>query len=87
MTEVWKIIGYDTFEESYYPVPGSYQDERSTRLAAKLRLDLLNQTQPPESSGGQNEGAIQDRIFIKRPDSTLYRFIPIPGEFDDKTKT
>ncbi|MDO8429457.1 MAG: hypothetical protein Q7S88_02410 [Candidatus Daviesbacteria bacterium] len=87
MKEVWNIVGYDTFEESYYRVPGSYLDERSTRLAAKLRLDLLNQTQPPDQTGGQNDEGIQDRIFIQRPNLTLYRYVPIPGEFDEKPKS
>lgn len=80
MKEMWKIIGYDAFEGEYYSLDGEYENELQVRAAALERMKLLEETQPSVDSGGQDEFAIQDCIFIKRPNGTRYRFIPIPPD-------
>jgi len=71
----WKLRGYDTFEEEYYDIEGEHPDEATARKAAQEKLADLNLTQPIESSGGQEDHGIQDRIFIVRPDGSTYRFL------------
>ena len=80
MKEIWRLVGYDTFEEECYSLNGEYEDEYSARIIALERFKMLQKTQPFEDSGGQDELGIQDRIFIQRPNGTRYRFIPIPPE-------
>lgn len=80
MKEVWRLVGYDTFEGEYYPLYGEHEDEHNARIAAIERFRMLKETQSSEDSGGQDEFGLQDRIFIQRPDGSKYRFIPIPPE-------
>lgn len=49
----WKLEGYDTFSNEYYPLEGTYPTEIGARRAAQLRYEELERTQPTESSGGQ----------------------------------
>ena len=70
----WKIEGYDTFENEPYPLPGEYDGEDSAVDEAKKRLAELELSQPSETSGGQDYGGIQDKIYIVRPDGTKYLF-------------
>ena len=82
MKNEWKLVGFDAFEGEYYLLVGDYSSELEARQAGVLRFRLLNETQPPEQSGGQCDLGIQDRIFIKRPDGSKYRFIPLPEDFN-----
>ncbi len=72
--KAWTLEGYDTFDSSSYPLEGSFSTEQDAKRAAQERLAVLESTQPSESSGGQDEDAIQDQVFIIRPDGTKYRF-------------
>lgn len=81
MTEIWKLLGYDTFEEGFYPLSGQYHDEESAYAAAVARLDSIEEIQPTEESGGQaidenDPRGIQDQIFVVRPDGSRYRVLP-----------
>jgi hypothetical protein len=68
----WRLFGFDTFSSEWYPLPGTYKDEKSAKAAAKRRLEALEKSQPSKDSGGQN--GLQDKVFIERPDGTRYRF-------------
>jgi len=70
----WKLEGYDTFDESTYPIEGEYDTEEEAQAAAKERLTQLEESQPSASSGGQGFGGIQDQVWIIRPDGTKYHF-------------
>lgn len=81
--KIWRVVGYDTFEEEFYSIHGAdYVTEEEAQQAARVRFDILNKTQPmeEEDSGGQDDDGIQDRIFIERPDGSRYRFILIPQD-------
>lgn len=82
MTESWKLVGYDSFDETYYSLSGVFPNETEARQSAVLRLRSLEITQPSDNSGGQGEFGIQDRVFIERPNGTRYRFIPLPEELE-----
>lgn len=69
----WKLEGYDTFDDSEYPLEGAYATEDLARIAASERLKELDKTQP--SAGGQDEFGIQDQVFIVAPDGSKYRFM------------
>ena len=74
----WKLEGYDTFEDhpgEYYPLAGEYDSEEKAKEAARARLAHLEETQPSESSGGQDDGGIQDEVYIICPDGKRYRFL------------
>lgn len=70
----WKLEGFDTFLEESYPLAGEYSTEEEAIQAAEKRLEELEEEQPTNSSGGQGEFGIQDRVYIIRPDGTKYRF-------------
>jgi len=72
----WTLQGYDTFSREDYDLPGQYWTEAGAQRAARRRLRYLERTQPSASSGGQKEFGIQDRVFIVRPDTTNYRYLP-----------
>lgn len=73
----WKLIGYDTFADEEYVLPGEgYDTEDLAKEAAMKRLKLLEETQPSNESGGQAEVGIQDQIYIAGPNNIKYRFIP-----------
>lgn len=84
MENEWKLVSFDTFAETFYHLPGTYVGEKEARQAGALRLEELNKNQPPETSGGQDDLGIQDRIFVQRPDGSRFRFIPTPEEFGQK---
>jgi len=53
-----------------------YSSERETLDAAFKRLQYLEETQPPSSSGGQRPDGIQDRVYIQALDRKLRRIMP-----------
>ncbi len=67
----WRLLGYDTFSSEEYPLEGEYDTETDAIAAARARLAELEETQPSESSGGQD--GIQDRVFVIRPDGSCFR--------------
>ena len=72
--EVYKLEGYDTFECEFYPVPGEYATEDEVKKAACKFMQELEELQPSETSGGQEDSGIQDRVYIVKPDGTKYRY-------------
>ena len=75
-SELWELRGYDTFADEWYPLPGRFSSEQAARRAARKELEQVEQLQPSRDSGGQKPGGIQDRIYIVRPDKTMYRYLP-----------
>jgi hypothetical protein len=67
----WKLQGYDTFAREDYPLDGEFDTEADAIAAAQSRLADLERAQPSASSGGQD--GIQDRVYVIRPDGTLFR--------------
>lgn len=74
---MWKLEGYDAFDEEYYPIEGKWPTEAEAQEAARTKLREIEALQPTENSGGQTDWGLQDRIFIVRPDGTMYRFFPV----------
>jgi hypothetical protein len=74
----WHVIGYDTFAGEFYRYPQSFPDEDIARTAAVHRLIQLEKEQPSESSGGQADEGIQDRVFILGPGGEFYRVVVEP---------
>lgn len=74
MAKSWRLEDFDTFEGESYHLEGEYETEETARIAAKKRLEKIEEEQPSSMSGGQSFGGIQDRVFIVRPDGTKYRF-------------
>lgn len=70
----WSLRGYDTFAREYYGLDGAFDSEDEAIEAAMQRLHDLEVRQPSASSGGQD--GIQDRVFVIRPDRTMYRVAP-----------
>src|SRR5271157_6428101 len=70
----WRLEGWDTFSGHSYPLPSSYRYEWTARIAARLRLRLLEREQPSSQSGGQD--GIQDQVWIIRTDGSRYRYVP-----------
>jgi len=69
----WKLEGYDAFSSEAYPLEGEYATEEEAIHAAKQRLLELENLQPSTSSGGQESGGIQDRVFIIGPNGQRRR--------------
>lgn len=83
----WKLEGYDTFDGAYYPmgtIPKQgggtidgmkprYDTEAEARADAAKALADLERTQPTSSSGGQDFGGIQDRVYLVHPDGRRER--------------
>jgi hypothetical protein len=69
--EKWRLLGYDTFAGEEYPLPGEYDSESEAVSRAMKRLEELEKLQPSSSSGGQD--GIQDRVYVRRPDGTVFR--------------
>lgn len=67
----WRLKGYDTFDGTFYPLPGSFESQEEAEEAARERLAELEREQPSASSGGQS--GIQDQVYIVRPNGTLHR--------------
>jgi hypothetical protein len=74
--EIWMLQGYDTFAGDRYHLAGPFFSERAARRAAKRELRKIEKMQPTESSGGQGPSGIQDRVYIVRPDGSIYRYLP-----------
>jgi hypothetical protein len=78
MKEAWRLRGYDPFSSDWYEYRTQagaleeYASQQEAEAAAALKLAALEREQPSASSGGQ--GGIQDRIYVVRPDGTLYRY-------------
>jgi hypothetical protein len=72
----WEVKGYDTFEggDAYYSI-GVFNTLKKAQEAAKLYLLNLEESQPTESSGGQDEEGIQDRVYIVDPNGSWCRVI------------
>lgn len=73
-TSKWTLEGYDTFSDESYSLEGEYDSRKDAELVAMGRLVELERTQPTESSGGQKEDGIQDRVFIVAPDGNKERY-------------
>ena len=73
--QIWTLVGYDSFDYSYYPLRGEFRSLESAQWAAELRLLELERTQPTSQSGGQ--GGIQDYVYIVHPDGTRRRYLPL----------
>lgn len=84
MENEWRLFGFDTFAEEDYPIEGKYSSEQEARNAALAYFKEISEGQPSDSSGGQGELGIQDRVFVERPDGSRFRFIPLAEEFDQK---
>ena len=72
----WRLRGLDAFSGEPYALPGVYATEDTARRAAQKRLRALEKTQPTATSGGQNEGGLQDRVYIIAPDGREHRYLP-----------
>lgn len=71
---VWRLRGYDTFADEWYPLDGIFWSERAAMRAARRYLKELEKMQPSKFSGGQD--GIQDRVYIVHPDGTMTRYLP-----------
>lgn len=71
----WHLVGYDTFSDEFYPLYESHALEAMAQEAAIRRLMVLEVQQPSESSGGQADEGIQDRVFILGPGGVFYRAV------------
>jgi hypothetical protein len=77
VTGKWGLMGHDTFQggpDAFYPLPGEFDTEVEAQEGARRRLAELEIEQPSSSSGGQAATGIQDRVYVVRPDGTIYRF-------------
>lgn len=72
----WRLRGYDTFAGEWYPLAGEYPTETAARQAAAAELRDREEEQPTAQSGGQHPGGIQDRLFVVRPNGSVYRYLP-----------
>lgn len=70
----WRLLGYDTFAREEYPLPGEYDSEAEAVNGAMKRLEEMEKLQPSHHSGGQD--GIQDRVYVIRPDGTIFRVLP-----------
>jgi hypothetical protein len=85
MRSKWKLLGYDTFSNEWYPLSEHKNQELAEKAAAK-RMDGLEVSQPANQSGGQGLFGIQDRIFIERPDGFKYRWLASSRALDASKK-
>ncbi len=81
MRNKWRLVGLDTFSYEWYPILNDnyskrleFETEDEARLAAEKQLEKIEQQQPTASSGGQDPGGIQDRIYIESPTGERYRY-------------
>ncbi len=75
--QTWRISAYDTFAGDPYTLPGRFRSQEAAERAALRRLEILELTQPCDTSGGQD--GIQDKVYVHRPDGTAYVF-ELPGQ-------
>ena len=64
----WTLVGWDTFADEYYPLPGEYNSEAEVRDAALKTLEHLDRVQA-------DAGDLQDRVLVMRSNGTLYRYL------------
>jgi len=74
---IWRLMCLDTFSGGFYGVfDNEYPDEQSALRRAYEELAKIESLQPSEETGGQDDDdAIQDQVYIVRPDYTFYRVI------------
>ena len=75
----WRVLGIDGFDDDagFYTV-ATCDTEGEAFEHAQSYLKELERTQPTSESGGQKDGAIQDQVYIQRPeDGALKRIYPL----------
>jgi hypothetical protein len=85
MQEQYTLLGYDTFAEEEYslgdPKLDGMQPSYPTRQAAledaRKHLAYLERMQPSDSSEGQGQYGIQDRVYIVHPGGRKERVFPV----------
>lgn len=78
MEQKWRIEGYDAFDGELYSISGQYDSREEAEKAALEEYKKTEYLQPTESSGGQFNDGIQDRIYIINPEGEKIRFMPYP---------
>jgi hypothetical protein len=84
--KLFRVMCVDVFELANDPeAEAGYEvfagtDEAIALQWAQQQLARLEQVQPTESSGGQSEHGIQDRVYIEKPDGSRYRVLPTTEE-------
>lgn len=69
----WEVIGQDAFDDEDYPLGNPigtravFPNVELAREMARGRLEELEIHQPKASSGGQEFGGVQDRVFVIHP--------------------
>lgn len=77
----WSVHGYDTFSSHPYnfldcPEEG-FGSEDKALVFARTQFAKIQRDQPPEEAGDcWDEGSIQDRVVIVRPDGSEYYYEP-----------
>lgn len=77
MQGVWKIFGFDTFENERYPIlpQHEFDGEKKARTAVQAKLLEIAEDQPREDAGDPDEeGSIQDCVILVHPDGTEEAF-------------
>lgn len=62
----WRLIGYDTFADEYYELPGTYPTREAAEAAERAQEQENKRDQP-------HAGELRDKVFILRSDE------PLPG--------
>jgi len=65
------LEGEDTFSWEYYPLAIDIDDLPTAEMLRAARLRNLERSQPTSTSGGQDFGGIQDKVYIRHPDNTV----------------
>ena len=68
--EIWKIEGYDDFDDAYYSLPGEFGSREEAEEAADAQLAHLAESQPGASDGFFGS---RDRVYIVSPDGERRR--------------
>jgi hypothetical protein len=75
----FEVIGYDEFDGEEYSLgdppgtPAMFDDHDLALDFGRVRLAYLERAQPASSSGGQEHGGIQDRVYIVHPNGQRER--------------
>lgn len=81
----FEVIGYDEFDGEDYPLgdpigtPATFDDHDAAIRFGRRHLEGLERTQPTSSSGGQEFGGIQDRVYILHPNGQRERVLSLMG--------
>jgi hypothetical protein len=81
----FEVIGYDEFDGEEYALsdssgePAVFVDHDLALEFGRSRLRDLEMTQPTASSGGQEFGGIQDRVYIVHPNGQRERVLDPMG--------